>query len=249
MIREKICGIYKITSPSKKVYIGQSIDCLKREKFYKGIHCKGQIRIYRSILKYGWASHHFDIIHICESGELNNLEKYYVELYNSTDENNGLNLKTGGGSICKFTNETRIRMSKARIGIIVSDKTKEINRKRRLEPQVRIEASKRMEGDKNPMWGKSHSEETKKKIGEKSKLKIYSDEYKEKIRVGNIGKKQSDEAKKKISNSKIKIVLNTRTGIFYYGVIEAAKSEGILYTTLYSKLNGNLKNNTPFIYT
>ena len=28
---EKLCGIYKITSPSDKIYIGQSIDLLKRK--------------------------------------------------------------------------------------------------------------------------------------------------------------------------------------------------------------------------
>ena len=32
---EKICGIYKITSPSGRIYIGQSIDCPKRFKQYK----------------------------------------------------------------------------------------------------------------------------------------------------------------------------------------------------------------------
>jgi hypothetical protein len=33
----KICGIYKITSPSKKVYIGQSVDIITRCNYYKGL--------------------------------------------------------------------------------------------------------------------------------------------------------------------------------------------------------------------
>ena len=46
-------GIYKITSPSGKIYIGQSKDIEKRFKAYKNLKCKGQPYIYRSLLKYG----------------------------------------------------------------------------------------------------------------------------------------------------------------------------------------------------
>ena len=36
-----VVGIYKITSPSGKIYIGQSIDIQKRFKHYKQLHnCK-----------------------------------------------------------------------------------------------------------------------------------------------------------------------------------------------------------------
>lgn len=37
MSKEKICGIYKITSPSGKVYIGQSNNIIKRWITYKSI--------------------------------------------------------------------------------------------------------------------------------------------------------------------------------------------------------------------
>ena len=72
-----IIGIYKITNPKGKVYIGQSIDCYKRKKYYQHSYCKKQIFIYRSILKYGWDSHKWEIVCQCEEKELNNLEKYY----------------------------------------------------------------------------------------------------------------------------------------------------------------------------
>jgi len=35
---EKICGIYKITSPTKRIYIGQSKDVFLRWKEYKILH-------------------------------------------------------------------------------------------------------------------------------------------------------------------------------------------------------------------
>lgn len=58
-------GIYKITSQSKKIYIGQSVDIEKRFKRYKNLHCKKQIRLYNSFLKYGVDKHKFEILCEC----------------------------------------------------------------------------------------------------------------------------------------------------------------------------------------
>ena len=50
MENETMVGIYKITSPSGKIYIGQSNNLIQRQKDYiKTIHCKGQVRLYNSI--------------------------------------------------------------------------------------------------------------------------------------------------------------------------------------------------------
>jgi group I intron endonuclease len=52
-------GIYKITSPTKKVYIGQSKDIIKRFKSYNQKLGKGQPRLNNSFLKYGIKNHVF----------------------------------------------------------------------------------------------------------------------------------------------------------------------------------------------
>jgi len=110
-------GIYKITSPSKKIYIGQSRDIRVRWMGYKSSNknAKYQTRLYRSFVKHGIESHKFDVICHCEESELNKLEAYYIELYQSFDTKHGLNLTSGGGG-CKISEETRKRMSLARIG-------------------------------------------------------------------------------------------------------------------------------------
>ena len=57
-------GIYKITSPSNKIYIGQSLNIEKRFYDYKKLfNCKGQHYLYRSFLKYGIENHTFEVIH------------------------------------------------------------------------------------------------------------------------------------------------------------------------------------------
>ena len=49
-------GIYKITSPSNKIYIGQSIDIEKRFYYYRKLYCLKQVKLYRSFIKIGRAS-------------------------------------------------------------------------------------------------------------------------------------------------------------------------------------------------
>ena len=111
----KICGIYKITSPTNKVYIGQSIDIIKRWQKYYNLNCKQQPKIYSSLLKYGSDKHKFEIICQCDKIELNNLEKYYIDLYKTFNTKHGLNL-LDGGNVNKMSDETRLKMSLSKIG-------------------------------------------------------------------------------------------------------------------------------------
>lgn len=114
---EKLIGIYKITNPKGKIYIGRSINIKKRwdeHRYYT------KSLIYRSIQKYGYSSHKFEVIHTIEKidhDELNNLEIYYIELFNSCNLKIGLNLSHGGGRLgFKHSNETIEKMKKNRIG-------------------------------------------------------------------------------------------------------------------------------------
>lgn len=56
------------------------------------------------------------------------------------------------------------------------------------------------------------------------------------------------QTKKNTFKNKGRIVINLNNGVFYTSVLEAAKSVGMLQSTLSRKLNGKLQNNTPFIY-
>ena len=69
-------GIYKITSPNGRIYVGQSKNIEKRIKCYKSLNCKGQKLLYRSLLKYGVDKHKFEIIIECSElfPSLQNLE-------------------------------------------------------------------------------------------------------------------------------------------------------------------------------
>ena len=75
-------GIYKITSPSGKIYIGQSVNIANRLSKYKNANCKTQRVLYNSIIKYGWKAHKFEVLCECDIIELNDKERYYQDLFN-----------------------------------------------------------------------------------------------------------------------------------------------------------------------
>ena len=94
---KQIGYIYKITNPSGKVYIGQTINLRARKRKYAAQAVQGQPKIYHSILKYGWDAHIFEILFegICSVRCLDRLERLYILQYNSVAE--GLNCTEGGG--------------------------------------------------------------------------------------------------------------------------------------------------------
>lgn len=118
-------GIYKITSPSKKIYIGQSIDIDKRFLYYKQLKCKYQTRLYNSFKKHGVDKHKFEIIVKCEPFELNDKERYYQDLYSVTNKD-GLNcrLTESLDRTGEFSTETKLKMSLSGIGKSVSPETR-----------------------------------------------------------------------------------------------------------------------------
>jgi group I intron endonuclease len=135
-------GVYKITNPSNKVYVGQSTDIEKRFLGYRKMKCKQQIKLFNSFRKYGVDSHKFEIIVECEVNELNNLERHYQEFYNVIGEK-GLNLKlTKTDDRSGFmSKETKEKMSFSSLGNTISEDAKK-----------KISESKL--GVKNPMFGK-----------------------------------------------------------------------------------------------
>jgi group I intron endonuclease len=173
-------GIYKITSPSGRVYIGQSIDIERRFRHYKRMICKEQIKIYNSLLKYGVDTHIFEVLELCETEQLNNRERHYQDLYDSVA--NGLNLLyvksehfNGGhseeskkkisdslkGRKLSEEHKYKIGLNNSRRGM--SDETKEKHRLGRLGKKASPETIQKQILKR---LGTKRSEETKKKISE-----------------------------------------------------------------------------------
>lgn len=182
-----ICGVYKIQSPTGKIYIGSSKNIHKRWIAYKSIHCKKQPKLYKSLLKYGVEAHNFSVVIECEFDELYEYEHLYSLHYNSLSRD-GLN-----SQIPSF-NEV-----KAITSIETKQKISEGNKGKKLSQETKDKISKSKIG--MPSWNKGLkcSIETINKI--KLAKKNISEETKLKMSISAKNKKLSLEHKQKISDS------------------------------------------------
>jgi group I intron endonuclease len=239
-MKDMKCYIYKITSPSGKIYIGQTRNLNARISKYKNLKCKRQFKILNSLKKYGFETHIFETIEQCEFLELNNRERYWQDFYDVLGKN-GLNciLTRTDELPTIFSQETRDKISKAIKGKKLSKKHIEIIRKTHT--------------------GRKASEETKKKIGFYSKNRKASPETIEKLRKNSSGENNPMYGKKHSEESKLKMgalkgskhnrltILNTETGIYYDNITEAAFSINAPYSRINEYLRGKWKNRTSFI--
>ena len=80
------CGIYKITNlVTDECYIGQSVDVYKRWndhcKCGLGIDTPPGNKLYKAMQEYGLDNFTFELLTECSQTELNEKEKYFIELY------------------------------------------------------------------------------------------------------------------------------------------------------------------------
>ena len=80
------CGIYKITNiVTDECYVGQSVDVYKRWndhcKCGLGIDTPPGNKLYKAMQEYGLDNFTFELLTECSQAELNEKEKYFIELY------------------------------------------------------------------------------------------------------------------------------------------------------------------------
>lgn len=95
-------GIYTfINKINGKRYIGQSTD-IGRRYYQHSINSLNSNTLeynsyfYKAIRKYGFSNFSFEILEECEEEKLNEREKYWIEFFNSNNQEFGYNLTEGG---------------------------------------------------------------------------------------------------------------------------------------------------------
>lgn len=267
MAYKKISGIYKITSPTNKIYIGKSINVNQRKNNYKNspLKFKSQKRLYNSFLKYGFDGHTFEIIEECEVCELFCRECYWQEYYDVLGKN-GLNciLTKCEDHPPVVSEETRKKQSMASSG-----KNNPMYGKDWREGKTEEELRLHKERMSMSLKGRVTSEETRRKLSENNSRfwlgktgkdhhsygKPLKEEAKIKIREFRLsdknparGKPRSDEFKRKLSEKLSKPVINYYSKEVLPSIRELSKLLDIKVTTLRSQLNGNNYNQTDWVY-
>ena len=212
-------GIYKITSPSNKVYIGQSKDIDTRWKQYETLNCEGQTRLYNSLKFHGVENHIFEKIEECDEKDLNLVERKWQDYYDVIGEF-GMNclLTKSDDKSGKLSEETKLKMS-------ISAK------KKIFTEEHRNKLSKNKDGENNGMFGKTHSDETR-----------------EKMRLLKINKKLSQEHIQNKIKSQCVPVICTKTGQIWNSAAACARENKISASTLRNYLRNIWPNKTTFIW-
>lgn len=206
-------GIYKITSPSNKIYIGQSINIEDRLKRYKYFISKKQTKLYYSISKYGYDAHKFEVVEECEVENLNERERYWQDYFDCLTS--GLNCRlTATKDISGYiSKESKKKMSEIKIGTVRTQETKDKISKFRT--------------------GMKFSEETKQRMKTAQQNKNYKHSEETLLKLSN--------AKKgKVSNN-IKPIIDLLTMIEYTSINEASEKLNINYNKLYYHVRKGIK--------
>jgi group I intron endonuclease len=214
-------GIYKITNPAGKIYIGQSTNIENRFNYYKRQKIKDQPLLFNSFTKYSIEKHIFEIITFCSLEDLNNLERFYIEMFQSNNRKYGLNLTNGGQDYFKHNPETLLKMSKAQMG----------NKKTLGRKATKEEIEKRVA----KLKGKKRTIEQRLTLSKAFTGRKYSEERNEKMR-------------QKLKHHCIKRIIDINTKVIYLGTREAALALGMNRSTLIAQLNGQNSNKTNLRY-
>src|SRR5690606_4483600 len=113
--------VYKITSPTNRIYVGSSKDLRKRMSNYKNLKCKQQVKLYASLNKYGLENHTIEILGYDLGEEMLTKEAFWGNEFKVLDEGN-LNcfLPKIGESTYTVSEEVRLKMSerlKGKVGL------------------------------------------------------------------------------------------------------------------------------------
>jgi len=178
-----VYNIYLITNlDNNKKYVGLTKFSIT-ERFYQ--HVKRGFLLTEAIKKYGEDKFFIELIEeVDTAGRAYELEQYYIKEYN-TKVPYGYNLTDGGDGIFGWEVTEEYRQE-------CSDRVKQLHKEKKVG-----------------MYGKNHSDETKRKMSVASKGKSkpwligrkLSPESIEKLRQINLGRVLSDETRKKISEN------------------------------------------------
>lgn len=177
----KSSGIYMILNKANaKCYIGQSEDVKRRVDAHEralrhNTHYNKHLQ--SAWNKYGADSFEFTMLEFCPEELLDEREVYYIETYNSF--NNGYNMNIGGSSNrgYKHTDESKQKMAESHPDVSGENNPMYGHAVQEFMTQDGIKKWKHnismaVSGDKNPFYGKTHSDETRKKISVARKGKL-----------------------------------------------------------------------------
>lgn len=188
-------GIYKITSPSGAVYIGQSWNIERRWKDYR-YHKKSKNKLNSSFIKHGFVNHNFEVVHELPNDVTQDILDEYECIYLNQYTDLGftmLNLRDGGNG-GQMSKESKDKMRASKTGtkrgpMSEEQKIKISNTiKSQYETRPAEKEKLRVERMNAARVGRKLSPEHRKKISERFKNRQFSPDHRKKLSLA--GKKR-----------------------------------------------------------
>lgn len=179
MNKDKKSGIYCIENTiNHKKYIGQSVDIDDRwRKHVSELKHNSHHNDYlqKAWNKYGENAFIFYVLEYCNKNELDKMEIYWINYYDSENRDHGYNLKSGGqngGSILsEYAKEKQKKSIKESYN---NSNLREVRRSAALNQWANPEIKAKISGKNSSMYGRHHSEEAKNRISMANKGRISS---------------------------------------------------------------------------
>lgn len=241
--------VYKHTAPNGKVYIGITSKS-PTKRWDNGNGYKDCALMWRAINKYGWnAFEHTILAEGLTKRAAEALEVQLIREYRSNEREFGYNLESGGRAAHSASEETRKKMSLARMGHPTSEETRRKISEALTGRKVSPEHYEKIKAYAETRRGTTLSQETKDKLSKAMTGRVRSAEYRQHIREAHLGKPRSAETKRRISESKKTSALTPRgasnprahavvcveTNEVFSTVTEAARAKGIQSTSNLSR--------------
>jgi len=173
-------GIYMLTNKlTNDIYIGQSADISKRFKNYFNfsyIKSKDSFIISRALLKYGYSNFSVTILEYCDKSNLIVREQYY---FNKLNPQYNILKIAGSSRNFKHSEETKMKISESLKGIYIKEKSALFGRTHSEETKKLMSLKKAK--DNNPLFGKTQGKDTIELMRKKALSRIHSEETKLKM--------------------------------------------------------------------
>ena len=221
--------VYVHISPNGKRYYGTTKLKVKK-RWRRGNGYKNNKYFTEAIEKYGWDNfEHIIVAKGLPKDDAYWLEEELIKAWDTTNRDKGYNIEKGGkygAKGLKRSEEAKKKMSESR-------------------PDI--------SGENNPMYGKHHTEETRKKLSKANSGKHPSEEARKKMSKARIGKHHSEETKNKMkennigkSNPNAKAVICITTKRIFHTAKEGGEYYNCDYGTISKCCKGKYKSSGKY---
>jgi len=223
---DKLYSVYIHTSPKGKKYIGITSMQPPEKRWANGHGYAHNYHFTNAINYYGWNNFLHEIIATnLSQHDAIEMEKKLILKYNTMDQQYGYN-QTSGGEVDKvYSDEVRAKIREAAIQscqdparrTMLSEQAKRQWEDKEFKEKMRqkiiaqweceefresiSERAKLATGDKNPFYGKQHTEATKEVLRQKNLGKIISEDSRKKMSDSHKKQWENEEYRKKITEA------------------------------------------------